>query len=236
MSIVVPAMGISVSNNVHTFRAQNFKETDGRFIGEIFVAWNGNANNSVDLLFSGNEGKVDITPYRVQSNQQTNGIVGVSIEMTDNEQTVVFSIRRVNGQVLTATVIVPALEETPVLCDVCGEYPCECPEPPPVCDVCGEDPCECDDAPVSQDIRITSAMVIGGGQRFRLFDEFDAVSANPPDSDNPYKPDVNTGNTGDTQNTQHNLNIWRTPASQWEQPGAVSAGVQFGHDTRIDEI
>ena len=107
LTALTTAISIPVSNNVTAFRAQNFSETGGWYAGEIYVAWNGNANNTVPVSWDGNQGDVIIIPYEVTSNKQTDGVLQVLIEQTDVPQTIVFSLKRVNGQVLTTTVEVP---------------------------------------------------------------------------------------------------------------------------------
>ena len=106
---VIASVSIPVSNNVHTFEAMNFEASDGFYAGELFVGWNGNGNNDIELNWTGSEGYLEIAHYHIADNQQTEGIIGVSIEQTENEQTVVFYITKVNGEILTATVTVPAL-------------------------------------------------------------------------------------------------------------------------------
>lgn len=108
------AMPIASGNNVHTFQADSFEVVDGRYTGDILVGWRGNGNNTTELAFTGNEGDVVITPYTVKDNKQREGALGVEIELTAQEQVVVFSLTRVNGKSLTTTVVVPPLYEGPV--------------------------------------------------------------------------------------------------------------------------
>ncbi|AQP44432.1 PHB depolymerase family esterase [Tessaracoccus flavus] len=103
------AMPVASGNNVHTFQAGAFEAHDGWYSGEILVGWHGNGNNTTDLTFTGNTGDVVATPFTVESNKQREGAVGVEIEMTAEEQEVVFTLTRVNGKSLTTTVEVPAL-------------------------------------------------------------------------------------------------------------------------------
>ena len=102
-------INIPASNNVHTFEAMQFEPAGGFYAGGLFVGWDGNGNNDIELSWTGNEGELKMEYYYIADNQQTDGIIGVSIEQTENEQTVVFFITKVNGEILTATVIAPAL-------------------------------------------------------------------------------------------------------------------------------
>ncbi|MBU9721687.1 MULTISPECIES: hypothetical protein [Bacillaceae] len=118
--LAVPAMAlnISVSNNVNVFEAGSFEAVDGWYSGEINVGWNGNGNNSVDVSWSGNEGEVMVTPYTVENNKQRAGALDINIKQTNEEQAVVFTLTKVNGQELNTTVVVPALYEGPISFDV----------------------------------------------------------------------------------------------------------------------
>jgi len=98
---------IDVSNNIIAFDASEFSAIDGWYTGVIDVGWNGNANNSTDLTWSGNEGEVIVTPYIVSNNKQESGTIAIMIEQTDSVQYVVFSIEKINGKILEYTVIVP---------------------------------------------------------------------------------------------------------------------------------
>ncbi|HHY83718.1 MAG TPA: hypothetical protein GX505_13725 [Clostridiales bacterium] len=104
------AAGISipVSNNVDVLEAGEFAAEDGWFSGIINVGWNGNANNEVQLTWTGNDGEVTVTPYKIDSNKQRTGALKVAIEQTDKIQHVTFTIKKINGKTLNTTVIVPA--------------------------------------------------------------------------------------------------------------------------------
>lgn len=110
LSFATPAnaMPIASGNNVTTFKAGAFEAADGWYVGDILVEWKGNGNNTTDLAYSGNTGDVVVTPYQVKNNKQREGNLGIEIEMTAEEQEVVFTLTRVNGKSLTATVSVPA--------------------------------------------------------------------------------------------------------------------------------
>jgi len=112
------ALEISVSNNVYDFEAGAFEAVDGWYVGEITVRWNGNGNNKADVTWTGNEGEVIVTPYTVVDNKQREGTLGVKIKQTTEEQTVVFTLTKVNKQKLSATVVVPALYNGPIYFDV----------------------------------------------------------------------------------------------------------------------
>lgn len=112
------ALEIPVSNNVYYFEAGAFEAVDGWYVGEITVRWNGNGNNKADVTWTGNEGEVIVTPYTVVNNKQREGKLGVKIKQTTEEQTVVFTLTKVNKQKLNTTVVVPALYEGPIYFDV----------------------------------------------------------------------------------------------------------------------
>ncbi|MBB1509319.1 PHB depolymerase family esterase [Tessaracoccus sp. MC1756] len=108
------ALDIPTSNNVHTLQAGEFASVDGWYSGEITVGWHGNANNSAELTWAGNGGDVVVAPYAVDSNQQREGALDVRIQQTTQEQSVVFTITKVNGKTMTATVVVPPLYSGPI--------------------------------------------------------------------------------------------------------------------------
>jgi poly(3-hydroxybutyrate) depolymerase len=112
------ALEISVSHNVYDFEAGAFEAVDGWYVGEITVRWNGNGNHKADVTWTGNEGEVIVTPYTVVDNKQREGTLGVKIKQTTEEQTVVFTLTKVNQQKLGATVVVPALYNGPIYFDV----------------------------------------------------------------------------------------------------------------------
>lgn len=109
-SVPAFAAGISipVSNNVDMLEAMEFAAEDGWFCGFINVGWHGNANNEVQLTWTGNEGEVIITPYKIENNKQRTGMLKVAIEQTNEVQYVTFTIKKVNGKTLSTTVTVPA--------------------------------------------------------------------------------------------------------------------------------
>jgi len=114
--VMAGSITIPVSNNVHTFSAGTFAveaagegTIDGWYAGTIDVGWNGNGNNSVPVIWAGNEGEVLITPYKVLNNKQETGVLGVRIAQTENVQEVVFTLTRNNGKSLSFTVTVPRL-------------------------------------------------------------------------------------------------------------------------------
>lgn len=119
-ALAVPAMAldIPVSNNVHVFEAGAFEAVDGWYIGEINIGWHGNGNNKADVAWAGNDGEVIVTPYTVDNNKQEAGALGIKIQQTTEEQTVVFTLTKRNGQKLDTTIIVPALYEGPISFDV----------------------------------------------------------------------------------------------------------------------
>jgi hypothetical protein len=108
------ALEISVSNNVYEFEAGAFEAADGWYVGEITVRWNGNGNNRADVTWTGNKGEVIVTPYTVVDNKQREGKLGVKIKQTNEEQTVLFALTKVNKQKLYTTVVVPALYDRPI--------------------------------------------------------------------------------------------------------------------------
>ena len=288
-SLAIPAMAVSVnvSNNVHTFKAQNFSEVNGNYVGEILVAWNGNGNNTANVSFTGNSGSVIITPYKVTNNQQTSGILGVSIEMTDKEQTVILTLERGNGHINTATVVVPAVKTEPksflvaymdeekvylwwtsVSWNEIIPYP---PEPTKsgyifagwktrqgievtqgmtYAEIVGGDAsvtleyiqAQWEPAPLPEmeAIKIVKTMITGNQfdrlLKQRLFDEYDKTVENPPDSDTPYIPPVDTSRLEDGNNTFSNTNVWRSRGAHWNTPGETNAIVNFGSQCRLFEI
>lgn len=117
-AVPVQALNIPVSNNVYLFEAGAFEAVDGWYLGEINVGWHGNGNNTADLTWAGNEGEVIVTPYTVESNQQRAGTLGIQIQQTTQEQTVVFTLTKVNNKTLDVTVVVPALYSGPISFDV----------------------------------------------------------------------------------------------------------------------
>lgn len=118
LAVPVQALGIPVSNNVYLFEAGAFEAVDGWYIGEITVGWHGNGNNTADLSWTGNEGEVVVTPYTVDSNKQEKGVLGVQIQQTAQEQTVVFTLTKVNKETLDVTIVVPPLYSGPISFDV----------------------------------------------------------------------------------------------------------------------
>ncbi|HEX2945745.1 MAG TPA: PHB depolymerase family esterase [Clostridia bacterium] len=118
--LAIPAMAldIPVSNNVYVFEAGAFEAVDGWYAGEINVGWHGNGNNKADVAWTGNEGEVVVTPYNVENNKQREGTLGIKIQQTTKEQTVVFTLTKVNKQKLDVTISVPALYNGPVSFDV----------------------------------------------------------------------------------------------------------------------
>jgi poly(3-hydroxybutyrate) depolymerase len=119
-ALAVPAMAmdIPVSNNVYVFEAGAFEAVDGWYVGEINVGWHGNANNTAEVAWAGNEGEVIFTPYTVADNKQRAGALGIKIQQTTEEQTVVFTLTKVNQKTLEVTVVVPALYDGPISFDV----------------------------------------------------------------------------------------------------------------------
>lgn len=118
LSAQAMALEISVSNNVYDFEAGAFEAVDGWYVGEINVRWNGNGNNKADVTWTGNEGEVIVTPYTVENNKQREGTLGIKIKQTIEEQTVVFTLTKVNKQKLNTTVVVPPLYDGPISFDV----------------------------------------------------------------------------------------------------------------------
>ena len=117
-AVPVYAIDIPVSNNVYLFEAGAFEAVDGWYLGEINVGWHGNGNNTADLTWAGNEGEVIVTPYTVESNKQRTGTLGINIQQTTVEQTVVFTLTKVNNTTLEVTVVVPPLYNGPISFDV----------------------------------------------------------------------------------------------------------------------
>ena len=62
------------------------------YSGELTVAWSGNATNTADLTWRGNDGEVRVTPYDIEDNKQRAGTLAVSIEQTADEQDVFRSV------------------------------------------------------------------------------------------------------------------------------------------------
>lgn len=114
----VNAFDIPVSNNVYIFEAGAFEAVDGWYVGEINVGWHGNGNNTADVTWAGNEGEVIITPYTVENNKQREGALGIQIQQTTEEQTVVFTLTKINKEKLDAAIVVPALYNGPISFDV----------------------------------------------------------------------------------------------------------------------
>lgn len=108
------ALDIPTGNNVQTIEAGAFTSIDGWYAGEITVSWRGNANQTAELTWSGNDGEVTVDPYTIESNKQREGALGVRIEQTVEEQTVEFTITRVNGKTVTTTIVVPPLYSGPI--------------------------------------------------------------------------------------------------------------------------
>ncbi|MDR1059804.1 MAG: hypothetical protein LBL83_00980 [Clostridiales bacterium] len=82
-------------------------------------------------------------------------------------------------------------------------------------------------------IRLVPAMIYdpqnnGVAQQSRLFDEYDAVAANPPHSASAYMPPVDSG-------AASNANVWRTPGSAWTEANTQFT-VNFGADVRMLDI
>jgi predicted peptidase len=118
LGVPANALGISVSNNVYVFEAGAFEAVDGWYVGKINVGWYGNGNNKADMAWAGNEGEVIVTPYTVKNNKQEAGALDIKIQQTTEEQTVVFTLTKINGQKLDATVVVPPLYDGPISFDV----------------------------------------------------------------------------------------------------------------------
>lgn len=118
LAVPVKALDIPVSNNVYLFEAGAFEAVDGWYLGEINVGWHGNGNNTAELTWSGNEGEVIVTPYTVEDNQQRTGALGVEIQQTTVEQTVIFTLTKINNEMLDVTIVVPPLYDGPISFDV----------------------------------------------------------------------------------------------------------------------
>ncbi len=118
LAVPVKALDIPVSNNVYLFEAGAFEAVDGWYLGDINVGWHGNGNNTAEVTWAGNAGEVIATPYTVENNKQRTGALGIKIQQTTEEQTVVFTLTKVNKQTLTTTVVVPALYDGPISFDV----------------------------------------------------------------------------------------------------------------------
>lgn len=114
----VKALDIPVSNNVYVFEAGAFEAVDGWYNGGITVGWHGNGNNTAELNWTGNVGEVIVTPYTVENNKQEQGVLGIQIQQTVEEQTVVFTLTKVNKKELEVTIVVPPLYDGPVSFDV----------------------------------------------------------------------------------------------------------------------
>ena len=89
-------------------------------------------------------------------------------------------------------------------------------------------------------IKVVKTMIAGNQfdrlLKFRLFDEYDKVAANPPDSASPYIPLVDTGSLEDGNNSASNTNIWRSKGASWSENNETSAIVNFGTQCRLFEI
>lgn len=118
LAIPVKAFNIPVNNNVILFEAGVFEAVDGWYGGEITVGWHGNGNRTAPVTWAGNTGEVIVTPYTVVDNQQREGVLGIKIQQMVEEQTVVFTLTRVNQKTLETTIIVPALYSGPISFDV----------------------------------------------------------------------------------------------------------------------
>ncbi|MDP4088926.1 MAG: hypothetical protein Q8930_06600 [Bacillota bacterium] len=118
LGVPAKALDISVSNNVYVFEAGAFEAVDGWYVGTINVGWHGNGNNKADLAWAGNQGEVNVTPYNVEDNKQRAGALGIKIQQTTEEQTVVFTVTKINREKLNATVVVPPLYNGPISFDV----------------------------------------------------------------------------------------------------------------------
>jgi hypothetical protein len=115
LAVPVQALSIPVANDVLVFEAGAFEAVDGWYLGEINVGWSGNAKSTADVAWAGNEGEVIVTPYTITSNKQREGVLGIKIQQTGEEQTVVFTLTNKDQQKFSATVIVPALHKFDVL-------------------------------------------------------------------------------------------------------------------------
>ena len=118
LAVPVKALDIPVSNNVYVFEAGAFEAVDGWYLGEINVGWHGNGNNTAEVTWAGNEGEVIVTPYTVEDNKQREGALGIKIQQTTDEQTVVFTLTKINRERLDVTIVVPALYNGPISFDV----------------------------------------------------------------------------------------------------------------------
>lgn len=118
LAVPAKALDIPVSNNVYIFEAGAFEAVDGWYLGEIIVGWHGNGNNTAELTWAGNVGEVIVTPYTVDNNKQETGALGIQIQQTTEEQTVVFTVTKVNKKTLDVTIVVPALYNGPISFDV----------------------------------------------------------------------------------------------------------------------
>ena len=89
-------------------------------------------------------------------------------------------------------------------------------------------------------IKIVKAMITGNQfdrlLKLRLFDEYEKTAEDPPDSDAPYMPPVDTDFLSDGNNTNSNANIWRSKGSNWNEPGETNAVINFGAQCRLSEI
>ncbi|MDR1537825.1 MAG: S-layer homology domain-containing protein [Clostridiales bacterium] len=117
--------------------------------------------------------------------------------------------------------------------DAPAQSPTEAPAPSPT-DIPAPSPTDIpEDATSLPLIKVASAMIYdpqnnGTAEKFKLFDEFSEVEENPPNSENPYLPPIDSM-------LAKNENTWRSPGGSWNELNTQFT-INFGSDCEIYEI
>lgn len=95
-----------------------FEIVNGWYVGEIIVGRPGNIIYKVDVTWQGEEGDIIIAPRTVKIDGQVTAVLDIKIQQTIEEQSVVFTITKVDGQECDVTISVPPLYSGEISFDV----------------------------------------------------------------------------------------------------------------------
>ncbi len=95
-----------------------FEIVNGWYVGEIIVGRPGNIIYKVDVTWEGEEGDIIIAPRVAKIDGQVTAVLDIKIQQTIEEQSVVFTITKVDGQECDVTISVPPLYSGEISFDV----------------------------------------------------------------------------------------------------------------------
>lgn len=95
-----------------------FEIVNGWYVGEIIVGRPGNIIYKVDVTWQGEEGDIIIAPRVAKIDGQVTAVLDIKIQQTIEEQSVVFTITKVDGQECDVTISVPPLYSGEISFDV----------------------------------------------------------------------------------------------------------------------